>query len=59
MKSIQKMSYKELAQKVVENRCTLRTTTDLNLKRQLINDNHNMMIEMDRRFAVAGDWWKN
>ena len=44
------MSYKELEQKVIENRKILRTTTDLELKRRLIAENHELMTEMDRRW---------
>ena len=44
------MSYRELEQKVIENRKTLRTTTDLELKRRLIAENHSLMTEMDSRW---------
>ncbi len=44
------MSYRELEQKVIENRKILRTTTDLELKRKLIAENHKLMSEMDSRW---------
>ncbi len=45
-----KMSYRELEQKVIENRRILRTTTDQELKRRLIRENHELMTEMDSRW---------
>lgn len=47
---IKKMSYSELEQKVIENRKALRNTTNLELKRRLIIENHNLMTEMDSRW---------
>ena len=44
------MSYRELEQKVIENRKILRTTTDLELKRKLIAENHKLMSKMDSRW---------
>ena len=44
------MSYRELEQKVIENRKILRTTTDLELKRKLIAENHKLISEMDSRW---------
>ena len=44
------LSYRELEQKVIENRKTLRTTTDTELKRRLIAENHKLMTEMDSRW---------
>ena len=44
------MTYRELEQKVIENRKTLRTTTDPELKRRLIAENHRLMTEMDSRW---------
>ena len=47
---MENMSYRELEQKVIENRKTLRTTADQELKRKLIAENHEYMSEMDRRW---------
>lgn len=47
------MTYKQLEQKVIENRRILVATNDLNLKRRLIRENHEMMTEMDRRWNAA------
>ena len=44
------MTYRELEQKVVENRRILRTMTDPELKRWLIAENHRLMTEMDSRW---------
>lgn len=45
------MSYSELSKKVIENRVTIRTTVDGDLKRKLIQENHDLMIKMDRMFS--------
>ncbi|MCM1232234.1 MAG: hypothetical protein NC489_19090 [Ruminococcus flavefaciens] len=47
------MTYRQLEQKVIDNRRILRTTNDLGLKRRLIRENHEMMVEMDRRWNAA------
>ena len=52
--NVKKMSYRELEKKVIENRSLLRTTKDQNLKRRLIAENHEMMVEMDSRWNKAG-----
>ena len=48
-----KMTYKQLEQKVAENRRILRTTKDLSLKRRIILEDHELMTEMDRRWNMA------
>ena len=50
MENLKNMTYRELEQKVAENRKILRTTNDLELKRRLIIENHNLMTEMDSRW---------
>ena len=50
MKNVKKMTYKELTNKVIENNTIIRSTKDLDLKRKLIVENHEMMTEMDRRW---------
>ena len=50
MKNVKKMTYKELEQKVIENRKILLETKDLGLKRKLIAESHELMVEMDRRW---------
>ena len=47
---MKKMSYRELEQKVIENRKAMRTTNNPELKRQLIAENHKLMTEMDSRW---------
>ena len=49
----QRMTYRELEQKVIANRATIRTTKDLDLKRRLIAENHSLMTEMDNRWNAA------
>ena len=49
----QRMTYKELEQKVIANHATIRTTKDLDLKRRLIAENHSLMTEMDHRWNAA------
>ena len=44
------MTYRELEQKVIENRKAMRITTDPELKRRLIEENHKLMSEMDSRW---------
>lgn len=51
--NVKKMSYKALEQKLIENRKLLRTTKDLDLKRKLIAEDHDMMVEMNRRWNAA------
>lgn len=52
MKHIAKMTYKELEQEVCRNRCEMRTANP-ERKRQLINRNHDLMVEMDARWNRA------
>ena len=51
--NIKTMTYEELEFKLLENRCALRATKDLEEKRQLINKGHDIMQEMDRRWNEA------
>ena len=50
MENLKNKTYRELEQKVIENRKILRTTTNPELKRQLIAENHKLMAEMDSRW---------
>ncbi|MDE8725944.1 hypothetical protein PZH36_02195 [Ruminococcus bromii] len=52
MKDIKKMTYRELEQEVISNRCELRTAS-LEHKRELIRRNHALMVEMDARWNAA------
>ncbi len=47
MENLKNKTYCELGQKIIENRKILRTTTNTELKRQLIAENHKLMTEMD------------
>lgn len=49
MKAPQKMTYRELENEVIKNRVEMRTAS-LERKRELINRNHDLMVEMDRRW---------
>lgn len=53
MTNLKNLTYKQLEKRVIDNRVLLRATKDLALKRRLINENHLMMTEMDRRLAEA------
>lgn len=53
MTNLKNLTYKQLEKKVLDNRNIIRTTKDLSLKRRLINENHLMMTEMDRRLAAS------
>ena len=53
MTSLKNLTYKQLEQKVIDNRVLLRTAKDPGLKRRLISENHLMMTEMDRRLGGA------
>jgi len=46
---IRAMTSKELTNKIIANRIILGKTTNINLKRKLIAENHEMMTELDRR----------
>lgn len=50
MKDIKEMSYNELSNKIISNRAKISSTKSLEEKRQLINENHDMMTEIDRRW---------
>lgn len=52
MKDIKKMTYRELEQEVITNRCEMVTAT-LERKRELIRRNHELMLEMDARWNTA------
>ena len=54
MKNPKTMTYKELENEVIKNRCELRTAA-LERKRELINRDHDLMTEMDRRWQVTVD----
>ena len=51
--NIKEMTYKELETKLLENRCALRATKDLEQKRRLVRKGHDLMREMDRRWNEA------
>lgn len=48
---LKKMSRKELETRLMENRVVIRETTDAEEKRNLINENHEIMAELDARWA--------
>ena len=48
MKSTKTMTYKELENELLKNRCELRTAR-LERKRELISRDHDLMVEMDSR----------
>ena len=50
MENLKNKTNRELEQKLIENRKILRTTTNPELKRQLIAENHKLMAEMDSRW---------
>ncbi len=50
MENLKNITYRELEQKIIENRKILRTTPDPKKKRQLIVENHKLMTEMDSRW---------
>ena len=52
MKDLQKKSYKDLEKQLIENRCELRKA-DAETGRRLVRENHEIMIEMDKRLAKA------
>lgn len=52
MKDIKKMTYRELEQEVIANRCEM-TTATLERKRELIRRSHELMTEMDTRWNAA------
>jgi len=49
MKSTKTMTYKELENELLKNRCELRTAS-LERKRELISRDHDLMVEMDSRW---------
>lgn len=50
MKNLKKMKYRELEEKLIANRVILRKTKDLEEKRRIIKEDHELMQEMDRRW---------
>ncbi len=48
------MTYQELEQKVIKNRLILRHCADSETRRRIIQENHELMTEMDRRWTAAG-----
>ena len=56
MKNPKTMTYKELEDEVRENRCELKTA-DRERSRELINRDHLLITEMDRRWNNAK--WSN
>ena len=49
MTNTKAMTYKELENELIKNRCELRTAS-LERKRELISRNHDLMTEMDSRW---------
>lgn len=52
MKKPKTMTYKELENEVIKNRSEYKTAT-LERKRELINRDHDLMTEMDRRWEAT------
>lgn len=52
MKNPKAMTYKQLENEVIKNRIEMRTAS-LERKRELINRNHDLMVEMDSRWNAA------
>ena len=52
MKALEKMTYKEMEQEVIANRCEMQKAA-LTRKRELIRRNHELMVEMDHRWNIA------
>lgn len=50
--NVRKMTYKELETRLAENQYILRSVTE-ERKRILIEEDHDIMMEMDRRLAIA------
>ena len=52
--NVRKMTYMELQIRLVENQCKLRNVNvSEERKRILIEEDHDIMMEMDRRLAIA------
>lgn len=49
------MTYRQMEKKLIENRAKLRTSTDLNEKRRLIAEDHELMKKMDAAWTKAQD----
>ena len=54
MKDPKKMTYRELEAELIKNRCALRTSKDLDSKRELTNRDHDLMVEMNSRWNQGG-----
>lgn len=52
MKSPKTMTYRELEKEVISNRCEMQKASR-ERKRELINRNHDLMTEMDRRWGAS------
>ena len=52
MKSPKAMTYRELEKEVISNRCEMQKASR-ERKRELINRNHDLMTEMDRRWGPS------
>lgn len=52
MKPTKAMTYKELKNEVTTNRCEIRVANSKR-KRELINRNHDLMVEMNSRWTNA------
>lgn len=52
MKSPKTMTYKELENEVISNRCEMQKASQ-ERKRELIKRNHDLMTEMDRRWGPS------
>lgn len=51
--NIEAMTYEELEAKLLENRRALRAAKDVEEKRRLAREDHDLMLEMDRRWNEA------
>ena len=56
MKDIKKMTYRELKQEVIANRCEM-TTATIERKRELIRRNHELMVEIRGSLSGQGRGW--
>ena len=52
MKAPEEMTYKEMEQEIIANRCEMQMAV-LTRKRELIRRNHELMVEMDYRWNIA------
>lgn len=47
----QEKALRELSNKIIKNRVIIRTTKNMDTKRRLIAENHDIMTELDRRYT--------